>query len=122
MAISGIVAGLAGMHLATGIHRQLVLNISFALAFEGVVVALLARLNVLVVPFTGLLYAYLRAGAQFMERDANVSFEVVRMIQAIIILLITAEALVSFFQQRQKRADADDRRKTRQAAAEASDV
>ena len=122
MAISGIVAGLAGMHLATGIHRQLVLNISFALAFEGVVVALLARLNVLVVPFTGLLYAYLRAGAQFMERDANVSFEVVRMIQAIIILLITAEALVSFFQQRQKRADADDRLKTKQAAAEASDV
>lgn len=108
MAISGIVAGLAGMHLATGIHRQLILNISFALAFEGVVVALLARLNVLVVPFTGLLYAYLRAGAQFMERDANVSFEVVRMIQAIIILLITAEALVTFFQQRQKRADIDE--------------
>ena len=71
-------------------------------------VALLARLNVLVVPFTGLLYAYLRAGAQFMERDANVSFEVVRMIQAIIILLITAEALVSFFQARQKRADIDE--------------
>ncbi len=108
MAIGGIVAGLAGMHLANGIHRQLILNISFALAFEGVVVALLARLNVLVVPFTGLLYAYLRAGAQFMERDANVSFEVVRMIQAIIILLITAEALVSFFQARQKRADIDE--------------
>ncbi len=108
MAIGGIVAGLAGMHLANGIHRQLILNISFALAFEGVVVALLARLNVLVVPFTGLLYAYLRAGAQFMERDANVSFEVVRMIQAIIILLITAEALVTFFQARQKRADIDE--------------
>ena len=108
MAIGGIVAGLAGLHLANGIHRQLILNISFALAFEGVVVALLARLNVLVVPFTGLLYAYLRAGAQFMERDANVSFEVVRMIQAIIILLITAEALVTFFQARQKRADIDE--------------
>ena len=121
MAISGIVAGLAGMHLATGIHRQLILNISFALAFEGVVVALLARLNVLVVPFTGLLYAYLRAGAQFMERDANVSFEVVRMIQAIIILLITAEALVSFFQQRQKRADIDESGHA-VAAVEGSDV
>ena len=121
MAIGGIVAGLAGMHLANGIHRQLILNISFALAFEGVVVALLARLNVLVVPFTGLLYAYLRAGAQFMERDANVSFEVVRMIQAIIILLITAEALVTFFQQRQKRADIDETGHT-VAAAEGSDV
>ena len=121
MAISGIVAGLAGMHLATGIHRQLILNISLALAFEGVVVALLARLNVLVVPFTGLLYAYLRTGAQFMERDANVSFEVVRIIQAIIILLITAEALVTFFQGRQKRADIDETGHT-VAATEASDV
>jgi len=107
MALSGAVAGLAGMHLANGIHRQLILNLSFALAFEGVVVALLARNNVLVVPFTGLLYAYLRAGAQFMERDANVSFEIVRIIQAIIILLITAEALINFFQQRQRRVDVD---------------
>lgn len=100
MAVSGIVAGLAGAHLSMGIHRMLILNISLGLAFEGVVVALLARNNPLVIPFTGLLYSYLRAGAQFMERDANVSFEVVRIIQAVIILLITAEALATFFQQR----------------------
>jgi simple sugar transport system permease protein len=70
------------------------------LAFEGVVVALLARNNPLVVPFTGLLYSYLRTGAQMMERDANISAEVVRIIQAVVILLITAEALVTFFQRR----------------------
>ncbi len=103
MAVSGIVAGLAGAHLSMGIFRQLVSGMSFGLAFEGVVVALLARNNPLVIPFTGLLYAYLRAGAQFMERDANVSFEIVRIIQAVIILLITAEALVAFFQARRQR-------------------
>jgi ABC-type uncharacterized transport system permease subunit len=103
MAISGAVAGLAGAHLAMGIHRQLILNISGGLAFEGVVVALLARNNPLVVPFTGLLYAYLRTGAQIMERDANISSEVVRIIQAVVILLITAEALVTFFQRRRIR-------------------
>jgi simple sugar transport system permease protein len=100
MAVSGIIAGLAGAHLSMGIFRQLVLNMSAGLVFEGVVVALLARTNPLVIPFTGLLYAYLRAGAQFMERDANVSFEVVRIIQAVIILLITAEALVTLFRTR----------------------
>ncbi len=100
MAISGAVAGLAGAHLAMGIHRRLILNISVGLAFEGVVVALLARNNPLVVPFTGLLYAYLRTGAQIMERDADVSSEVVRIIQAVVILLITAEALVTFFRRR----------------------
>lgn len=104
MAVSGLVAGLAGAHLSMGIYRQLLLNISVGLAFEGVVVALLARNNPLVIPFTGLLYAYLRSGAQFMERDANVSFEVVRIIQAAIILLITAEALLAFLQDRRRRA------------------
>lgn len=103
MAISGAVAGLAGAHLAMGVHRKLILNISLGLAFEGVVVALLARNNPLVVPFTGLLYAYLRTGAQVMERDANISQEVVRIIQAVVILLITAEALVSFLQRRRIR-------------------
>ena len=62
-----------------------------------------ARNNPLVVPFTGLLYAYLRTGAQVMERDANISQEVVRIIQAVVILLITAEALVSFLQRRRIR-------------------
>jgi simple sugar transport system permease protein len=100
MAISGIIAGLAGAHLSMGIFRQLLINISVGLAFEGVVVALLARNNPLVIPFTGLLYAYLRSGAQFMERDANISFEVVRIIQAVIILLITADAVIAFAQNR----------------------
>ena len=102
MAISGAVAGLAGAHLSMGIFRQLVQNMGSGLAFEGVVVALLARNNPLVIPFTGLLYAYLRVGAQFMERDANVSFEIVRIIQAIIILLVTAEGLLAFTSARKK--------------------
>ena len=76
----------------------MILNISLGLAFEGVVVSLLARNNPLVIPFAGLLYAYLRSGAQFMERDANVSFEIVRIIQAVIILLITAEGVFTFYQ------------------------
>ncbi len=112
MAISGAVAGLAGAHLAMGIHRKLILNISVGLAFEGVVVALLARNDPLVVPFTGLLYAYLRTGAQVMERDSNISAEIVRIIQAVVILLITAEALVTFLRRRRVRrrgtVDMDD--------------
>lgn len=103
MALSGAVAGLAGAHLSMGIQGRLPAGLSAGLAFEGVVVALLARNNPLVVPFTGLLYAYLRVGARFMESDTDVSFEVVRVIQAVIILLITAEGLLAFFQQRRLR-------------------
>jgi simple sugar transport system permease protein len=103
MALSGLVAGLAGAHLALGIQGRLAAGLSAGLAFEGVVVALLARNNPLVVTFTGILYAYLRVGARFMESDTDVSFEVVRVIQAVIILLITAEGLLAFFQQQRMR-------------------
>jgi simple sugar transport system permease protein len=41
----------------------------------------------------GLFYGYLRTGAQIMERSSDVTREVVLIIQAIIILLITAERL-----------------------------
>jgi general nucleoside transport system permease protein len=94
MAVSGIFAGLAGAHLSMGIHNKLILNISLGLGFEGIVVALLARNNPIVVPFAALAYGYLRAGADIMERSSDMSREMVLIIQAIIILLVTAERLM----------------------------
>ena len=100
MAISGVLAGLAGAHLANGIHRKLILNISFGLGFEGIVVSLLARNNPLAIPFTGLAYGYLRAGANVMERASDVSREMVLVIQGVIILLVTAERVLPMVQAR----------------------
>ncbi len=92
-AISGIFAGLAGANLSMGVHTRLILNITAGLGFEGIVVALLARNNPLAVPITALAYGYLRAGADIMERSSDVSREMVLVIQAIIILLVTAERI-----------------------------
>jgi ABC-type uncharacterized transport system permease subunit len=47
-----------------------------------------------------LLYSYLRVGAPIMQNDAAVSLEIVRIIQALIILLFTAEGLLSLWQRR----------------------
>jgi len=104
MAVSGIVAGLAGAYLALSVNQRLILGLSSGLAFEGIVVALLARNNILAVPAMALLYAYLRAGGQVMQLEANVSLEIVRVIQAILILLVTADAIVNFLQIRRKRS------------------
>jgi general nucleoside transport system permease protein len=98
MAVSGIFAGLAGAHLAMGVHQKLIVNISVSLGFEGIVIALLARNNPLAVPFTALAYGYLRAGADIMERSSDVSREMVLVIQAIIILLVTAERVLPMVQ------------------------
>jgi simple sugar transport system permease protein len=98
MAISGAVAGLAGAHLAMGINQMLIMNITVGLGFEGVVVALLARNNPIAIPFAALAYGYLRAGADVMERSTDVSREMVLIIQAIIILLVTAERIMPIIQ------------------------
>jgi len=98
MAASGILAGLAGAHLSMGLLKQLTLNLSPGIGFEGIVVALLARNNPRAVPIAGLFYGYLRTGAQIMERSSDVTREVVLIIQAIIILFITAERIVPLIQ------------------------
>jgi len=97
---SGLFAGLAGVHVALGIHHRIVLNMSAGLGFEGVNIAILAFNNPLIVPFASLLYGYLRAGADVMERTTDVSRELVTIVQAAVLLLITAERLLPVIQQR----------------------
>lgn len=94
MGISGLLAGLAGAHLASGLLGQLTLGLAPGIGFEGIVVALLARNEPVAVLFTGLFYGYLRTGAQVMERSSDVTREVVSIVQAIIILFVTAERLL----------------------------
>ena len=99
-AISGIFAGLAGAHLTMAIHTRVILNISLGLGFEGIVVAILARNNPWFIPLTGLAYGYLRAGADIMERTSDMSREMVFVIQALIILFVTAEGILPMIQRR----------------------
>ena len=102
MAISGIFAALAGAHLSMGIHQRVILNVSMGLGFEGIVVSLLARNNPLLIPVTALFYGYLRAGADIMERSSDVTRELVMVIQAVIILLVTAEGFLAFLQRQMR--------------------
>jgi ABC-type uncharacterized transport system permease subunit len=106
MAVSGALAGLVGAHLTNGLLRRMTLNLSPAIGFEGIVVALLARNDPRGVLVAGLFYGYLRTGAQIMERSSDVTREVVLIIQAIIILLITAERLWPLLQSRWRRSAA----------------
>lgn len=91
MALSGAFAGLAGAHVAVGIHERLLLGVAVGFGFEGVVVSLLAKNNPKWVPLAALVYAYLRTGADVMERSTDISREMVLIVQGLIILFITAE-------------------------------
>ncbi|MFI7706163.1 ABC transporter permease [Nonomuraea sp. NPDC049480] len=91
--IGGAVAGLAGAHLVLGVYGRLEPALAGSLAFEGIVVALLARNNPLVVVLAGFFYSYLRVGGDIMEQQTEVGTEIVVIIQAVIVLLVTAQAL-----------------------------
>jgi len=121
-AISGLLAGLAGAHLSMGLVKQLTLGISVGVGFEGIVVALLARNDPKFVPIAGLFYGYLRTGAQIMERSSDVTREVVLIIQAIIIILITAERVFPLLQEWWRRRKAPEELLSSIEAEEAADV
>jgi simple sugar transport system permease protein len=109
LAISGVFGSLAGVHLTMCIHERIISNISLNFAFEGIIVSILARNNPLFIPLTGLGYGYLRTGANIMERSSDLSREMIYVIQALIILFVTAERLLPMVQRRiEKRNNHDD--------------
>ena len=94
MAIGGGFAAFAGLHLSNALLRRLPVDLSPGMGFEGLVVALLARNDPKAIPLAAFLYAYLRTGAQAMERSTDVSREVVLVIQAFMILFVVADRLL----------------------------
>jgi len=97
--ISGIFSGLAGAHLVMGIIERIIQGMGFGFGFEGINVSILAAGNPLGVPVAGLFYGYLRSGADVMERSSDVSRELVFVVQAAVLLLLTAERLLPTVQQ-----------------------
>jgi simple sugar transport system permease protein len=116
MAMGGLFAALAGLHISNALLKRLPVDLTPGIGFDGLVVALLARNDPKNVPVTACLYAYLRVGAQAMERTADVSREIVLVIQAFIILFVVAEGMFSgrypklfadMWQRRRHRASSD---------------
>ena len=66
------------------------------LAFEGILVAIVARSRPLAVPIVALFYGYLRQGAQLMNIRTDVPAEVIGIVTAIIILLVSSSFSMNF--------------------------
>jgi simple sugar transport system permease protein len=95
MALSGALAGLAG---AIEISRVGFLQPEFfsGLGFDAIAVALLARKNPRNMIFAGLLWGSLLAGAGLMQIRADISIDLVKVIQALIIMFIAADAIIRY--------------------------
>ena len=94
MAISGGLAGLAGMAQVSGTEKVLNTDVAGSFGFDAITVALLGRSNPIGVFFAGLLFGALRAGGVTMQVETGVPIDIVLVVQSFIVLFIAAPPLV----------------------------
>lgn len=102
-AISGMIAGLAGVIQIYGVIHRFPMNYNPGLGFDGVVVALLAQNHPIGVLFSGLLFGALRNGAINMARITDVPRAMVDIVKAVIILAVTAQFTLNYFSSKRKK-------------------
>lgn len=91
MTVAGAFGGLLGAVFVQGrAFGNLAQNFDGNLAFEGILIAIVARSRPLAVPVVALAYGYLRQGAQLMGIRTDVPMEMISVVQAIIILLVAS--------------------------------
>lgn len=107
MTAAGALGGLLGSMFVQGQGwGKLTVLFEGNLAFEGILVAIVARSRPLAVPVVALFYGYLRQGAQLMNIRTDVPAEVIGVVTAIIILLVSSSFSVNFIKRLLKRGDA----------------
>ncbi|MEP7293087.1 MAG: ABC transporter permease [Chloroflexota bacterium] len=96
MALSGALAGLAGTIEISGVQFNMQPAFFSGLGFDAIAVALLARTNPRSMIPAGLLWGSLLAGAGLMQVRADISIDLVKIIQALIIMFIAADAIIRY--------------------------
>lgn len=100
--IAGVVAGLGGAVEQMGMYQRFNWQDSPSYAWDGVIIAILSGNNPKTVPLAAFFLAYVRVGADLMSRRSDVQNELVSIIQAVLILFITAERFMAGWKQRQE--------------------
>lgn len=97
MTAAGALGGLLGSMFVQGqSYGMLTVLFEGNIAFEGILVAIVARNRPLAVPIVALAYGYLRQGAQLMNIRTDVPAEVIGVVTAIIILLVSSSFSLNF--------------------------
>ena len=110
MAISGALAGIAGTIevLGVSICRCLPMFFSSGYGFDSIAISLLANNNPFAILGVSFFFGAMRNGADLMELTSGVSKYIISLIQALILLFVSAPAIVRWiFRIRLERKNAD---------------
>lgn len=93
--LGGALAGIGGVTEIMNSYKRFLWDASTGHGFDGLLVAVLARKNPILVPIGALFLAYIRIGADVVNTSGDIPNEFVTVIQGIIILLVAAESFLS---------------------------
>lgn len=94
MAVSGFLAGMGGAVETLGIVGRYQPGFNLGLGFDGITIALLAKTSPLGVVPAALLIGAMQAGGPQMQFDAGVRFQIIDIIQGLILFFVSADIIV----------------------------
>lgn len=98
--IGAAIAGIGGASFILGNYYRFNWKQLPNYGFDGFIIAIIARNNPLLVPFAALFIGYLRSGASEIALRTDVANEIVFIIQAIIMIIVGADAFLSGLRQK----------------------
>ena len=94
MAISGGLAGMAGVSELLGLNHFLAEGFSPGFGFDAIALALLGKSHPLGVVLAALLFGTLRNGATRMQSIASIPIDIISIVQALVIVFVAAPDIV----------------------------
>lgn len=96
MALSGMLASLAGTVEVTGLNYRHELGFSLGYGFDAIAIALLGKSHPLGVVLASILFAAMRNGATRMQFLTQMPVDLISMLQALILLFVAADAIIRY--------------------------
>jgi ABC-type uncharacterized transport system permease subunit len=96
MALSGALAGLAGVIEVTALNYRHELGFSSGYGFDSIAIALLGKNNPVGVVLAAILFGAMRNGGTRMQFLTQIPVDIISVIQGLILLFVAADAIVRF--------------------------